>query len=212
MKRFFEEHTSVIIICIVVSLILCILGCIKGLNEDTGKINGSRLLKIVGDNLIDTIDAYQKQAIPNENLIDYSKITGVSYGAAEKPFNTCYCSINDNIIKVTGIDDWAGSFLRLGAFEPGTYTINYEMKNTNHYRILLPKKLDNTYEYNTYYDEYAHNPYFITVYNMPYTFTIDVPFELCICFPQYEKNSEETISNLKLEKGNKATRYTYFEE
>ena len=47
---------------------------------------------------------------------------------------------------------------------------------------------------------------------MPYTFTIDVPFELCICFPQYEKNSEEIISNLKLEKGSKATRYTYFEE
>ena len=212
MKHFFEEHTSVIIICIVVSLILCILGCVKGLNEDAGKINGSGLLKIVGDNLTDTIDAYQKQAIPSENLIDYSKITGISYGAAEQPFNTCYCSISNNIIKVTGVDDWAGSFLRLGTFEPGTYTINYKMRNTNHYRILLPKKPDNTYKYNTYYDEYAHNPYFTTVYAMPYTFTIDVPFELCICFPQYEKDTEEIISNLKLEKGNRATRYTHFGE
>lgn len=130
MKHFFEEHTSVIIICIVVSLILCILGCVKGLNEDAGKINGSGLLKIVGDNLTDTIDAYQKQAIPSENLIDYSKITGISYGAAEKPFNTCYCSISNNIIKVTGVDDWAGSFLRLGTFEPGTY-IN-QLQNEKH--------------------------------------------------------------------------------
>ena len=49
MKRFFEEHTAVIIICIVVSLLLCIIGCINNINED-GAVAGKGLLKIAGDN------------------------------------------------------------------------------------------------------------------------------------------------------------------
>lgn len=69
MKRFFDEHTSVVIICIVISLLLCIVGNIKGVDEPGTSVNGSGLLKIVGDNLTDTIDTYQKQVVPNENLI-----------------------------------------------------------------------------------------------------------------------------------------------
>lgn len=71
MKRFFEEHTSVVIICIVVSLLLCIIGCINNIDNDES-VTGKGLLKIVGDNLTDTIDTYQKQIIPNENLFKNS--------------------------------------------------------------------------------------------------------------------------------------------
>lgn len=76
MKRFFEEHTSVVIICIIASLLLCIIGCINNIDND-GSVTGKGLLKIVGDNLTDTIDTYQKQVIPNENLLarTSSKIT-----------------------------------------------------------------------------------------------------------------------------------------
>lgn len=78
MKRFFEEHTSVVIICIVVSLLLCIIGCINNIDND-GSVTGKGLLKIVGNNLTDTIDTYQKQVIPNENLLarTSSKITEI---------------------------------------------------------------------------------------------------------------------------------------
>ena len=72
MKRFFEEHTSVAIICIVVSLLLCIIGCINNI-DNGGLVSGKGLLKVVGDNLTDTIDTYQKQIIPNKNLISNSK-------------------------------------------------------------------------------------------------------------------------------------------
>ena len=72
MKRFFEEHTSVAIICIVISLLLCIIGCINNVNNN-GTVTGKGLLKIVGDNLTDTMDTYQKQAVPNENLLKNSK-------------------------------------------------------------------------------------------------------------------------------------------
>lgn len=79
MKRFFEEHTSVAIICIVVSLLLCIIGCINNVNND-GTVAGKGLLKIVGDNLTDTIDTYQKQIVPNDNLLarTSSKITEIT--------------------------------------------------------------------------------------------------------------------------------------
>ena len=86
MKRFFEEHTSVVIICIIVSLLLCIIGGINNINDD-GTVAGKGLLKIVGDNLTDTIGAFQKQIIPNENLLDrnlsFSNNDNVNY----KTFN-----------------------------------------------------------------------------------------------------------------------------
>ena len=59
MKRFFEEHAAVVILCIVVSLLLCIIGCINNIDNDV-TVSGKGLLKIVGDNLTDTIGAYQK--------------------------------------------------------------------------------------------------------------------------------------------------------
>ena len=34
MKRFFERHTTVAIICIVILSLLCIIGCIGNINED----------------------------------------------------------------------------------------------------------------------------------------------------------------------------------
>lgn len=44
MKRFFEKHTTVVIICIVISLLLCIIGCIGNINED-GTFARKKLIK-----------------------------------------------------------------------------------------------------------------------------------------------------------------------
>ena len=71
MKRLFEEHMPVIIIFIVISLILCIVGSIKGINN-ANSTDGTGLLKVVGNNILDCIDAYQKQIIPNENILENS--------------------------------------------------------------------------------------------------------------------------------------------
>ena len=72
MKKFFEECSFVLIICIVISLILCIIGGIKKINESTGKASGTGLLKVVSDNLTDTIDTFQTKAMPNKNLVTYN--------------------------------------------------------------------------------------------------------------------------------------------
>ena len=74
MKRFFEEHTSAVIICIVVSLLLCIVGNIKGINSSETSVEGSGLLKIIGGNLTNIIDTYQKQVVPNENIMTVKNI------------------------------------------------------------------------------------------------------------------------------------------
>ena len=74
MKRLFEEHTSVVIICIVISLLLCIVGNIKGISSSEISVEGSGLLKIVGDNLTDTIDTYQKRIVPNKNLLNVEDV------------------------------------------------------------------------------------------------------------------------------------------
>lgn len=50
MKHFFEEHAIVAIICIVISSLLCIIGCIANINED-GTVAGKSLLKIVANQL-----------------------------------------------------------------------------------------------------------------------------------------------------------------
>ena len=71
MKRLFEEHMPVIIIFIVISLILCIVGSIKGVNN-ANSTDGTGLLKVVGDNILDCIDTYQKQIVPNENILENS--------------------------------------------------------------------------------------------------------------------------------------------
>lgn len=72
MKRFFEEHASVVIICIVISLLLCIIGSIRGISPSETSVEGHGLLKVVGNNILDCIDTCQKQIIPNENILENS--------------------------------------------------------------------------------------------------------------------------------------------
>ena len=71
MRKIFEEHTPIIIIFIVISLILCIIGSIKNINNNNS-VNGTGLLKVISDDILDSIDTYQKQLIPNENILENS--------------------------------------------------------------------------------------------------------------------------------------------
>ena len=71
MRKLFEEYTPIIIIFIVISLILCIIGSIKNINNDNF-VNGTGLLKVISDDILDNIDTYQKQLIPNKNILENS--------------------------------------------------------------------------------------------------------------------------------------------
>lgn len=66
MKRFFEEHTSVVIICIVVSLLLCIVGGIKNFGVD-GSLQGTGLSSILGNTLLDQVNSFQNQLITTKS-------------------------------------------------------------------------------------------------------------------------------------------------
>ena len=59
MKKFFEEHGGVAIIVIVIAVLLLIVGSVKGLDEATGKINGSGVASIVGNAYSSAIDKFK---------------------------------------------------------------------------------------------------------------------------------------------------------
>lgn len=59
MKKFFEEYGSVTIIVIVIAVLLLIVGSVKGLNESTGKVNGSGVASIVGNAYSNAIDKFK---------------------------------------------------------------------------------------------------------------------------------------------------------
>lgn len=135
MKCFFEEHTAVVIICIVVSLLLCIIGNIKGIDSSETSVVGSGLLKIVGDNLTDTIDTYQGQLIPNNNLIKNS--SKVSLGGSDFPNNSKYDSKN----KITVLNNERfGNYATIAPYYSGingilevgkNYTLSAEIRTKN---------------------------------------------------------------------------------
>lgn len=60
MKKFFEEYGSVAIIVIVIAVLLLIVGSVKGLDEDTGKVNGSSVASMVGNKFSESIGKFQK--------------------------------------------------------------------------------------------------------------------------------------------------------
>ena len=59
MKKFFEEHGGVAIILIVIAVLLLIVGSVKGLNEGTGKVNGSGVAAVVGNAYSNAINKFK---------------------------------------------------------------------------------------------------------------------------------------------------------
>lgn len=59
MKKFFEEYGAVAIIVIVIAVLLLIVGSVKGLDEGTGKVNGSGVASIVGNAYSSAIDKFK---------------------------------------------------------------------------------------------------------------------------------------------------------
>ena len=59
MKKFSEDHGGVAIILIVIAVLLLIVGSVKGLDETTGKVNGSGVASIVGNAYSNAIDKFK---------------------------------------------------------------------------------------------------------------------------------------------------------
>lgn len=59
MKKFFEEYGAVAIIVIVIAVLLLIVGSVKGLDEGTGKVNGSGVASVVGNAYSNAIDKFK---------------------------------------------------------------------------------------------------------------------------------------------------------
>lgn len=73
MKNFFEEHGGVAIILIVIAVLLLIVGSVKGLDETTGKVNGSGVASIVGNAYSSAIDKFDESFDNTLNGADPSK-------------------------------------------------------------------------------------------------------------------------------------------
>jgi len=59
MKKFFEEYGAVAIIVIVIAVLLVLVGSVKGLDESTGKVNGSGIAAVVGNAYSNAIDKFK---------------------------------------------------------------------------------------------------------------------------------------------------------
>ena len=59
MKKFFEEHGGIVIILIVIAVLLVLVGSVKGLDEGTGKVNGSGVAAVVGNTYSNAIDKFK---------------------------------------------------------------------------------------------------------------------------------------------------------
>lgn len=59
MKKFFEEYGAVAIIVIVIAILLLVVGSVKGLDETTGKVNGSGVASVVGNAYSNAIDKFK---------------------------------------------------------------------------------------------------------------------------------------------------------
>lgn len=126
MKKLFEEFPGFIIVFIVIAILICTVGKIRNINEDG--VEGSGLVSIIGNNLIDTIDTNQKQLIPNENIF-----------------------VNSSFSKNTSAwSDWNGK--EFGNIENETgYNCAHISSDVKNKEIVCQQRLTGKLKENTYY-------------------------------------------------------------
>ena len=221
MKRFFEEHTVVVIICIVISLLLCIIGCINNINDDS-TVTGKGLLKVVGDNLTDTIDTYQKQVVPNENLLKNSD--KIRLRASDFPYETSRIKNKIIVLSDNKFNAYEWASLKIPFSEVKTdnvYTFSGEIKTQNLYTDGLRCEFD--FRGGDSWIDVASYSIKPNINNKWQKFKCQVTVKsnnhgdslLCITsggiYSSWSKNSFKDVEieyrNFKLEKGTKATPY-----
>lgn len=223
MKNIIKEHASGLIVCIVVSLLLCIVGNFKGIDETNNKILGTGLLKITGDSLIDTMDTFQKQVVSNENLIiDPSSI---NLRGSDCPDSTTRTPGKIVVNTDSHFNAYMWSFklkIPLSQIkEDGSYTFSCDIKTKNLNKSGLKCQFDfrggsnNYFSYATCYIQPNKNNQWQHLHD---TFVIKsnshTGYLICLTsgglgfgWTENYKNVEIEYRNFKLEKGVKATPY-----
>ena len=223
MKNIIKEHTSVLIVCIVVSLSLCIVGTFKGFDETNNKVLGAGLLKITGDNLIDTMDTFQKQVVPNENLIADS--SNINLRGSDCPDNTIRTPGKIAINTDSHFNAYMWSFklkMPLSQIKAGdSYTFSCDIRTKNLNKSGLKCQFDfrggsdNRFSYATCYIQPNKNNQWQHLHD---TFVIKsdshTGYLICLTsgglgfgWTENYKDVEIEYCNFKLEKGIKATPY-----
>lgn len=174
---------------------MCIIGNIKGINSSETSVKGSGLLKIVGDNLTNIIDTYQKQIVLNENLfkglpyeqeipfVTNTEYRGIDITECIKPY------VNTNQPISVSADVKVSNDGQILFYTLGRYSIKdrlwTKLKVGEWYRL----KIENTrFNYNSEHDPNG---------------------EKCVLsfYCTYGTGIIPTVKNIKIELGSKATPY-----
>ena len=166
-----------------------------------GIIGGVTIGSIASTNYADNAasTAVNNLEIGGKNLIKLANITSGN------------CTLNKNStnnIQVTNVSTGNTSAILINEEYPeGTYVFNATSTKTNKtIRMLFNYQYDDNCTYNAYYDSNYHYPYYRDNTTLPFTLTLTQPAK--IGFVVLTDSGDQTISALKLEKGNKATDWT----
>ena len=179
--------------------------------------NGNYALSISAEQLImsgsgksvaDEIAFAQRACEAAQSDIDNLEIGGRNLITKDSLYTlACAADIKStNNISVTAVSEYNSSRLLTDTYyDPGVYTLNATGSvSTKEFRVLLSAQVDNGWTYNEYYNDTGHG-YFQDV-TLPYTFTLAEPFMLG--FVMTAMYGPQVITDLKLEKGNRATGWT----
>ena len=138
--------------------------------------------------------AVNKIGVGGRNLIKISQITAIGFNFAAKTTNN---------IELSGVAEYNGAQMLFGGEYPaGEYTINATGSNSGKaFRLLANYNIDGHFSYNEYYEANGY-PYYKDI-TTPATFTFTEATN--IGFVMLSDNGDQIITDLKLEKGNKAT-------
>jgi len=181
MKRFFEEHTSAIIICIVISLLLCIVGGIKSFGVD-GSLHGTGLSSILGNTLLDQVDSFQNQLITTKNgsIIQCTKefnnkitINSVDFPDGQDSIDITVTGKNliedSSLLKDGDTNGWQHEFMQYTDIAPiinkyglGTYTLSFDLKSKNisshnQMRVYCQNGINAKYQFNPINQDFNDN-------------------------------------------------------
>lgn len=169
---------------------------IDGANIYAGSITADKIdvesLTVHKDFKVSIKESIDNIEIGGRNLIKLSQLAAVN------------CQINassTNDINISSVASGNMSLITIGGdYEPGDYILNATgSKAGKSFRLLFDKKLDNTYTENASYSDYGY-PYFKDYVTLPVKLTFtDVTN---IGFVAKDSDGAQTITGLKLEKGN----------